>query len=95
MRNLKELLQLILKFGDKEFRQKGWLGLCAFNRGILHMRGHITIDEYLIVKDFIGNNRPRKGSPHYSESCKDGIFYWTPGKWAPRKRWLEDQINSL
>jgi len=96
-RTLKELLQLTLSQGNKTFKKRvpflypfGHLGLCGFVKCLL-----INEKELTILIDFIENNRPSPDSPHYCKTRQDSSFYWAPWLWAPRKKWLIDQIKSL
>jgi hypothetical protein len=91
-RSIKELLQLTLTIGNKQF--KGEFGLCGLVL-FLYLRGNITLNEYNDVNCFIINNRPQKGSPHYIDSYKDFAYFWKPGCWDPRKKWLENQIKNM
>ena len=96
MRTIKELLQLILKEGNLGFSTLYDVnfGLCSF---IYHLKeiGEITMDEFIAVKKYIRENRPKSGSKHYRKSQAHSEFYWKILTWAPRRNWLIDQIKSL
>jgi hypothetical protein len=90
-KNIKELLQIVLKNGNIYFT--GW-GLCIFIHQLYYQQ-KISDGEYKVLYKFIKKNRPKPDSPHYSKINRGSAFYWTMGQWAPRKRWIIDQIKNM
>ena len=93
-RSIKELLQLLLDFGNKNFLKEDSLGLCYLSKE-LGFNELITPSEYVKLMEFLLNNRPQPDSPHFDKSKENSDYWWPVGVWAPRKRWLIDQIKSL
>jgi len=92
-RSTKELLQLALDFGDRNFLKDGMPGLCYLSREMKYKV--ITYSEYCDLSEFIHNNRPQKNSPHYCKSKSHSDYWWPVSMWAPRRRWLIDQIKNM
>jgi hypothetical protein len=88
MKTTKELLKLTLKEGEKGIRT----GLCAV---IMDMYEDliITSQEFDILTNFIHRSRPASNDPLYRKTQKKSAYYWKPGSWTPRKKWLKYHIN--
>jgi len=101
MRTIKELLQLTLEEGNKNFKKGneiyyyGFTGLCGFVNNHMYRPGIITRYEYEILDNFINTNRPQKNSPHYRSTMEYHAYYWKQYAWIPRKKWLIDQIKNM
>jgi hypothetical protein len=93
-RPIKELLQIVLFEGDKDFKNDGAYGLCGFSVGLI-VTDKITTREYLRIRKYINKNRPKPGDKHYRTSCKKDPYFWRVEAWGPRRKWLKDQINQL
>jgi hypothetical protein len=100
MKTTKQLLKLILKYGNKNFEKgnkendlyyDGYKGLCGFV-GDLRDQDIITGQEYETLMQFFIHYRPQPDSPHYDP--KSEAYYWEKGQWNPRKAWLEDHVQN-
>jgi hypothetical protein len=105
MRTIKELLQLTLDEGNKlHLTPKGqrkfrFTGLCGF---VLFYIYHEDIDlingkEFDVLYKFIEDNKPKTpiSNKFYGTIDYHIGYYWPSGKWAPRKKWLIDQIKNI
>ena len=82
MRNIKELLQLVLF--DINYLESGLCNLV----GQLYCRNIITFDEVKLLKIYIYNHRPN----NYHKKIGN-LFYWKLGEKKPRIAWLKRQIK--
>ena len=80
-RNVKQLLELML-----EHQELFHAGLCRWAL-YLHRNYLITEVEYLLLNQYIKENKP--------EEIFDSIYYFEPCKIAPRIEWIEKQIDKL
>jgi hypothetical protein len=67
-------------------------GLC-WSTYKLFIKKIINVKEFKYLSNFIENNRPKGGSPHFDPDQVNSAFYWPQGQWKPRKLWLEDLIK--
>jgi hypothetical protein len=105
MKTIKELLQLTLDEGNKLHlipkakRKFCFTGLCGFVLFYLYHQDLNLINdkEFNLLYQFIGDNIPKTptSDKFYGTIDYNIGYYWPSGKWAPRKKWLEDQIKSL
>lgn len=95
MKTIKELLQIVLDDGNKNFIRgdpyypHGYYGLCGFVR-ILNEKKIINDKDHEILQDFIENNDPRDTITRMQKG-----FFWPAGQWSPRKRWIKNKIKEL
>ena len=107
MKTTKQLLKLILKYGNKNFEKgnkendlyyDGYKGLCGFV-GDLRDEHIISSNEADTLFQYLVHYRPQEQSKHYYRDPESlfisQAYYWPKGLWNPRKAWLEDQIKSL
>ena len=80
MRTTKELLELML-----EHQGLFYAGLCRWAL-YLHRNYLITEVEYLLLNQYIKENKPENAGRTY---------YWENGKIAPRIEWINQQIEKL
>jgi len=90
-RSEKQLLKILLLYGEEHLLE----GLCWTTYKLFSFREIINGKEFKYLLNFIENNRPQKGSPHYDPNQRNSVYYWPRKEWKPRKLWLEDQIKSL
>ena len=79
-RNMKQLLELLL-----ERQELFHDGLCSWALD-LHERYLITEVEYVLLNQYIKENKPENAGRPY---------YWKEGKIAPRIEWINQQIKKL
>jgi len=89
MRSIKELLILLLKH-ERTFKDEGITGLCHLATH-LYFSHIISDDEYLLLNKYTKDNKPSINSIHYNKHLYNG-YYWKVYVWAPRARWLKDEI---
>jgi len=94
-RTLKELFILLSKQG-KEFKSQRLSGLCVLITNIYEYPYLlINKEELRKLRAYIKTHRPKKRSVHYNEAWENSCYYWPEGQWAPRLRWIKDQIKLL
>ena len=87
-RSEKQLLEILLLNGEAELLEGlYWVAYKLFTREIINGK------EFKYLLNFIENNRPKGGSPHFDPNQTNSVFYWPSGEWKPRKLWLEDLIE--
>jgi len=97
-RPIKELFQIVLSAGNREFKISDSLGICGFTCQLVGTNptgGRISLVEYNIIRRYIKKNRPKPGDQHYRPSCKLDAYYWRIEAWGPRRNWIKDQIKKL
>lgn len=93
-RSIKELLMLVREHIDIS-KTKEMNGLCAIFLYLEHMK-YITEDEYFILDSYIECNPPRNAKRrHRKYSSVLGLYWWEPRNFAPRIKWLDEQILKL
>jgi len=85
MRSATELLTIALN-NKKLFKEE--YGLCAYFMKLKDCN-IISGEERLYLKKFIRKNVNTRRKQQNKK------FYWTPGWWYPRKRWIKKQIKRL
>jgi len=85
-RTIKELLQLTLD--NIDHLSTGLCSLIAYH--LCENNRIITVDEWMILDDYIESNRPH--NKHYYTGDN---YYWKIGNKTPRINWLKKQIKSL
>jgi hypothetical protein len=88
-RSIKELLQVMLDNQDL-FDS----GLCRWNL-LLRGSGNISIDEHIMLIDYIHDNRPSMWSSVYAFKNRNNAYYWEYGDIQPRITWIEKHIKKL
>jgi len=94
MKTNKQLLQIILTDGDKNFKNESNYGICGFSTSLVRC-GEINATECHKIKKYIKTHRPKPGDKHYRPSHKNSPYYWATGAWKPRRKWLKDQIKNM
>ena len=92
MRTTKELLEILKD--NLSIIGNSCSGLC-FLAGDLHWRYVISLEEYVVLRSYIKNNRPGRFSSIAALLCYTSPFFWPRGWKYPRRRWLKKQINKL
>jgi hypothetical protein len=88
-RSIKELLQLML---DNQHWFEG--GLCRWASNLLYIK-IITFTEYVLLFNYIRDNRPSMFSSFEAFKWSFKNFYWKPKAIAPRILWLKKHISKL
>ena len=88
MRNIKELLELMLENQDY-FNS----GLCTW-AGKMFCTDLITYDENYSLKNYINKNRPHKYSSLLAYRSRSSGYYWKEGNIQPRITWIKKHIKK-
>lgn len=88
-RKISELLPLVLQYLEKHELESG---LCLMIT-CMHQDRRIYKAECDLLREYIEDHRPRKGSKHYDPLYADSGWYWEPMQKEPRRAWLKDQIK--
>jgi hypothetical protein len=92
MRTKHELLILLQDklwiISRKEYSPKGLCGLVSE----LRWDNEISLEEYLTLKIYIRENRPKAFSSFAALINFNSPFYWPEGWKYPRRRWLNKHI---
>ncbi|MEY2702604.1 MAG: hypothetical protein RLY43_1240 [Bacteroidota bacterium] len=88
MRNIKELLELMLE--NQDCFCSG--GLCGWASELCLAR-IITCEEYHFLGEYISHNRPHKWSSYDAFKHRHEVFYWTPYNIKPRIKWIKKHIK--
>ena len=92
MRTLKELL-IILRDSIKDEKYLV-SGLCYEVEELIRKR-KLTWEEHTTLKNFIKDNKPKRGQFGYVKKQEHYSWYWILGQVAPRVRWLNYWIAKL
>ena len=87
MRTIKELLEIML-----ENKDMFPYGLCVWSQR-LYNRDVISYNEYLSLKKYINENRPKWYSSFDALSHCFSVYYWEPGDIKPRIKWIQKHIK--
>ena len=91
---IKELLALLRSYVEPE---NDFRGLCRSTR-LMFWDKLISEDAYLLLEDYIRDNKPRIFQKHFSYIAwiTYSLYYWLPAdSKKPRLRWLDSQIKKL
>lgn len=87
MRNIKELLELMLK------NEQGYFsGLCNWVSN-LYLSKIINLEEKIRLINYINNNRPSKWSSLSAFKSRNTRFYWEYKNIKPRIKWIKKHIK--
>ena len=86
MKNIKELLEILLKRIESNECEHG---LCM-EVG----RVNINVSEYRWLKQYIDNNRPKIFQSGFAPTHILSSYYWKKGDKAPRIKWLKQHIKK-
>jgi hypothetical protein len=91
MRTIKQLLEVML-----EHQELFESGLCAWSM-YLYYTNIITVDERIILLEYIRKNKPSKYSSwsaykEQTNSCRIG-YYWEHRDIKPRIKWVKQHIK--
>jgi hypothetical protein len=64
-----------------------WNGMCQVI-AFMRMVNILTLDEYMMVKAYIKKHEPKK-------LWNTSAYWWQPGDYEPRIKWLKEHIKSL
>lgn len=91
MRNIKQLLELLLKNLKKGKFENG---LCL---SVSILNDHLTKEEYILLLDYIHENKPKSrfsiGIYNFLYYTDDN-YYWKINKVKPRIEWLKYHIKK-
>jgi len=99
----KELLrQAFIKVYDnldevikKEPSINTYKGICALLAHLYQVSESLTAYEYCRLTKYVNENRPSKWSSYSAYRAKGIGYFWFPGDWKIRKRWIKKQIKKL
>lgn len=85
----KEVFELMLN-NQQYFKA----GLCYW-LDLLHSQGLINLEDRLVARRYVQNNRPSKFSSRDVFKYRNSLFYWEIGNIEPRIKWLNEHIQKL
>lgn len=87
MRSIKELLEIMLD-NQQDFSQ----GLCSWVSSLRYEQ-KINHIEFVLLRNYIGNNRPNRFSSIGAYKNRSSSFYWKRGDIKPRIEWIKKHIK--
>ena len=91
MRNIKELLEIVLEYIETTTDQ--YHGLCLASIRC-QIESKISVYQKNVLLGYIKNNRPKIFQKGFSFGNIGHAYYWEVGDKAPRIKWLKQHIEK-